>query len=88
MNTQINPIPITVRDFPSSLKSPSYLIEFGYYFTLIYAYFGEALGLAFPMLGAGLLGGLAVISLLHFGTYSMGAFRPLRFALGCALLFF
>lgn len=87
MNVQINHSSKTVKEFPNSLKNPSYLIEGGYFFTLIYAYFGEALGLAFPMVGAGLLGGLAVMCLLHFGSYSIGAFRPLRFVFGCAVSF-
>lgn len=72
---------------PASLRNPSFLIECGYFFTLFYAFFGDALGLAFPMVGAGLLGGLALMCLMHFGTYSMGAFRPLRFAFGCAISF-
>ena len=32
---------------PASLRNPSFLIECGYFFTLFYAFFGDALGYAF-----------------------------------------
>lgn len=55
------------------------------FFVLIYANLGPAYGVAIPMAGAALTAGLALLCLLHFGSYSMGAFRPIRLALACGV---
>ncbi len=67
------------------LRPPSYLIEYSFYGTIAYSMLGGALGLTIPLLGAGLLAGLAVMCVLHFGQNSGTVFRPVSLALWCAL---
>lgn len=71
-----------VRSWP---KSPSFLLEYTYYFVLCYSMLGEVVGVAISLVGPGLLAGLAVLSVMHFGQRILVAYRPVIFALGCAL---
>ena len=82
---RIDKSPVADSQGRSSLKIPSYLIELAYFGILVYANLGPAYGLAIPLVGAGSLAGLAVLSILHFGTATLGAFRPIRVALGCGI---
>ncbi len=68
-----------------SLKVPSYLIELTYLAVLAYGSLAPALGIAIPLVGAGILGGLGILCLMHFGASSIGVFRPIKFGLGCAV---
>lgn len=69
-----------------SLETPSYLIEITYLGLLVYLMVvGPALRLLIPMVGAGTLAALVVICLLHFGSHTPGALKPIRFALACGI---
>ena len=46
---------------------------------------GDVVGVAIPLVGPGLLAGLAVISIMHFGQSILVAYRPVVFALACAI---
>lgn len=81
----MNHTQMAVKGTRRLLKNPSYLIEWGYFVVLVYANLGPAYGLAIPLAGAGLLGGLTVLCLMHFGSLSWVAFQPIRYALGCAI---
>lgn len=74
-----------IHEVARSLKVPSYLIELAYLLILVYGNVGPAYGVAIPMAGAGALGGLAVLCLLHFGSSCAEALRPIKFALGCSI---
>lgn len=69
----------------NKLKNPSYLIEFAYLALIFYANLAPAFGIAIPLAGFGSLAILAVLSFLHFGASFPKAFRPIKYALGCAL---
>ena len=84
-STQLEQSPVLDNRAHSSLKTPSYLIELAYFCILIYANLGPAYGLAIPLLGAGSLAGFSFLCILHFGTYTLKAIRPIKFALGCAI---
>ncbi|MEZ4895206.1 MAG: O-antigen ligase family protein [Saprospiraceae bacterium] len=86
MSMQIRkPQSLRSESLNNGLQTPSVLIEFGYFLILIYANLGAAFGVAISLVGPAALGGLAVICLLHFGTYSWEAFKPIRYPLGCAI---
>ncbi len=76
----------TFRKSVGSLEPPSYLIEFAYLGLLVYMMvIGPALGLLIPLVVAGSLTVLTVICFMHFGSYSVGALRPIRMALACGI---
>lgn len=68
------------------LKPPSYLIEVTFLGLLLYMMLvGPILGKIIPLAGAGTLALLTVVCLFHFGSYSVGALKPIRFALACGI---
>lgn len=74
------------RKSVGSLDLPSYLMELAYFGLLIYMMvIGPGLGLLIPIAGAGSLMVLTVLCLMHFGSYSIGALRPIRMALACGI---
>lgn len=66
------------------IRPPSYLIEYGYYAVIFYAMLGQALGIVFPLMGAGMLAGLAMLCVMHFGFRSKALYGPIALALACA----
>lgn len=66
------------------LKPPSFIIEYGFYATIVYSMLGVAVGISIPLLGAGVLSVLAVLCVMHFGQQSGVAFKPVALALCCA----
>ena len=87
-NSQMNEAKIDIAYISNTQKVPSYLIEVAYFVLLVYANLGPAYGLAIPLAGAGTLAGLAFLCGLHFGIHIVGAFRPIKFALGLAISVF
>jgi len=67
--------------------APPAFLEYSYYAILFYAMFGAAWGVSIPMAGAGLLAGLSILCVLHFGNSVrlINVCKPIAFALGCAM---
>ena len=85
-NSEIDPTRMARNVTSDSLNTPSYLIEFAYLGLLLYLMaIGPALKLMIPLVGSGALAGIAVLCLMHFGSFSFGALRPIRFALLCGV---
>ncbi len=57
------------------------LFEYAFYFQIGYAIFGEALGLAIPLLGFGILASLAALCVMRLGWQAEGVFMPIASAL-------
>jgi len=76
---------MVVRGGKTSLKAPSFLIEYAYYAVLCYGMFATALGVSVRLVGAGALAGLAILCLMHFGQTLMVALGPILLALACGI---
>ena len=72
----------TLKSLP---KIPS-IVEHVFFVVLLYGMLGAALGVSIPLLGAGMLGGLSVLCVMHAGQHLVGVLRPSALALGCAMV--
>ena len=76
---------IPTRSRTNIVRPPSYLIEYGYYAVIFYSMLGVALGISFPLIGAGTLAGLATLCAMHFGLRGRGLYGPIALALLCVI---
>lgn len=69
-------------------SAPNGVLEYGYYASTAYAFFGEAWGVTIPLLGFGTLVALAACCVFTIRRSSVREiFRLLKFPLGCAASF-
>ena len=67
------------------IGAPSSVVEYAYYGLLLHQTVGEAWGLEVRLLPTGILLGLACLCVLYSGPRAIDVYRPIAFALGCAI---
>ncbi len=67
--------------------TPSRLLEYGYFGSLVYAHLGSTVGISIPMLGAAMVAGLAGLCFMRLRSRASAVYSPITLPVACAVSF-